>query len=118
MLLELLVSAALMLTLLGMVFGLLNPAHGAIVSVPQTADMHQRLRAAGSQLHRDLLMAGSGSTVGTEHEHALTWLRAPIMPGRLERGAVVRTTANDEAVTTLHAIPGAVGARLATTVPR
>ena len=117
MLLELLISAALMLTLLGMVFGLLNPAHGAIVSVPQTADMHQRLRAAGTQLHRELLMAGSGPTVGTEHEHALTWLRAPIVPGRLGRGAVVRTTANDEAVTTLHAIPGAVGARLATTVP-
>ena len=41
-LVELLVSAAMMLTVTGAIFGLMNPAQGSSQAQPEVADMQQR----------------------------------------------------------------------------
>jgi hypothetical protein len=54
---ETLMAMALVLIVIALVFGLLNPAHGAFASEPETADMQQRVRTAADTLFRDLLAA-------------------------------------------------------------
>lgn len=107
MLLEAVVSTAIVVTLLAAVFSLIDPAQGAVAVQPQAAEMQQRARAAFAELRRDLLMAGSGRGPGSRT--ALGWLRAPVVPGSL---ATPAGRASDSAFTVFHAPPGATGARL------
>ena len=107
MLLEAVVSTAIVVTLLAAVFSLIDPAQGAVAVQPQAAEMQQRARAAFAELRRDLLMAGSGRGPGSRT--ALGWLRAPVVPGSL---AAPAGRASDSAFTVFHAPSGATGARL------
>ena len=115
MLLETVVSMAIVVVLLGAVFSLLDPAQGAVATQPLAADLQQRARAAFVELHRELLMAGSGKGPGSRT--ALGWLRAPIVPGRMD-GSATRPGGPDEPGFTLfYAPPGATGARLDSGLP-
>ena len=115
MLLETVVSMAIVVTLLGAVFSLLDPAQGAVAAQPQAADMQQRARAAFADLHRDLLMAGSGKGPGART--ALSWLRAPIVPGRIDGAATGAERSDAPGFTVLYAPPGDSGAHLASGLP-
>lgn len=110
MLIELLVSVAIVLGLLGAVFGLLDPSGGALAGQSLAADVHQRQRAALGELHRQLLLAGSGpATAGTG---VIAHLRPAVAPAL--RGSASDTAAGADRVSVLYARPGAAGARLAT----
>ena len=115
MLLETVVSMAIVVALLGAVFSLLDPAQGAVAAQPQAAEMQQRARAASAELHRELLMAGSGKGPGSRT--ALSWLRAPIVPGRLGGSAAGAGRSDDPGFTLFYAPPGAAGAHLASGLP-
>ena len=115
MLLEAVVSTAIVVVLLGAVFSLLDPAQGAVATQPLAADMQQRARAAFAALHRELLMAGSGRGPGSRT--ALGWLRAPIVPGRIDGSASRAGEAGDPGFTLFYAPPGVAGARLDSGLP-
>ena len=115
MLLETVVSMAIVVVLLGAVFSLLDPAQGAVATQPQAVDMQQRARAAFAELRRELLMAGSGKGPGSRT--ALGWLRAPIVPGTMDGFASGAGHSDDPGFTLFYAPPGVAGAHLASGLP-
>ena len=115
MLLEAVVSTAIVVVLLGAVLSLVDPAQGAVAAQPQAAEMQQRARAAFAEMHRDLLMAGSGMGAGSRT--ALGWLRAPVAPGRIGGSTGHAGRPEDDAFTLFHAPPGVHGAHLDSELP-
>ena len=112
MLIELLVSTGIVLGLLGVVFSLVDPSGGVLAVQTQTADLHQRQRAALSELHRDLLAAGSGphpGMLGTV-AHLLPAV-APALRG--EGGGA----SGVDRLSVVYARSGESGARLAAPLP-
>src|SRR5262249_17522766 len=84
-LLEVMIAMAIMMTVVGGVFTLLNPAHGSFAMEPEVADLQQRLRVAQDTLYRDLVMAGAGAYLGGQTGSLLHSL-PPVLPFR--HGAV------------------------------
>ena len=109
MLIELLVSVAIVLGLLGVVFGLVDPSGGALAVQSLTADVHQRQRATLGEIHRHLLLAGSGPMPGANG--VIAHLRPAVAPAL--RGAAADPAPGADRVSVLYAVPGASGARLA-----
>ena len=64
-LLELIIAMAVMLTVTGSVFTLMNPAQGSFAAQPEVSDMQQRMRVATDTLYKDLIMAGGGAYQGS-----------------------------------------------------
>ena len=62
---ELLVSTAIMMTVTGGVFTVMNPSGGIFQAQPEMADVQQRLRVGVDMLKHDLLMAGAGAYTGS-----------------------------------------------------
>ena len=60
-LIELLISTAIMITVTGAIFGLMNPAQGNAQAQPEVADMQQRMRIGSDALFKELVMTGAGS---------------------------------------------------------
>ena len=58
---ELVVSMAIMLSVMGSMFGIINAARGVFEADLERADMQQRMRISTDALVRDLVMAGAGS---------------------------------------------------------
>ena len=81
-LVELLVACAIMLTVTGAVFSLMNPAQGTYRTQPEVSDLQQRLRVGVDTLTKDLVMAGAGSYSGGG-AGALYNYFAPVMPYRI-----------------------------------
>lgn len=108
MLIELLVSVGIVLGLLGLVFGLVDPSGGALAVQSLTADVHQRQRTTLGEIHRHLLLAGSGPLPGANG--VVAHLRPAVAPAL--RGAADPAPGADR-VSVLYAVPGAAGARLA-----
>jgi prepilin-type N-terminal cleavage/methylation domain-containing protein len=59
-LIEMIVSTAIMLVVMGAVLELITPVHGMFQAQPEISDMQQRLRVAADMIYRDLVMAGAG----------------------------------------------------------
>lgn len=78
---EMMVAAAIMLTVTGAVFQLMNPAQGIFKAQPEVADMQQRLRVAVETLRGDLVMAGAGSYAGASPGSLYNFF-APVLPYR------------------------------------
>ena len=57
---ELLVSTAIMITVTGSIFGLMNPAQGSGQTQPEVADMQQRMRVGSDVLFKELVISGAG----------------------------------------------------------
>ena len=95
-LVEMLVSIAIALTVTTAVLSVTSPLQGAMQSEAERADMQQRLRVSVDTLSRDLLMAGNGSSVGT-NRGPLTAFFAPVLPFRqgLRQGDPPGTVASD-----------------------
>lgn len=83
---ELLVSAAIMLTVVGSIFALMNPGHGTTQAQTEVADLQQRMRVATNELFGDLMMAGAGLYQG-QVTGMLAQFLAPVMPRRITYGA-------------------------------
>lgn len=81
-LVEMLVAAAITLTITGAVFHLVDPAHSAFQVQPETADLQQRLRAAVESLSGNLRMAGAGAAAGLAAGPLVDYL-APVLPYRV-----------------------------------
>jgi hypothetical protein len=80
-LVEVLLAALITLTVAGVVFRFLAPAHRAFQSQPEQSDLQQRLRVSVDTLTRDLVMAGAGADRGAA-SGPLTNMIAPILPYR------------------------------------
>jgi hypothetical protein len=81
-LVEMLISAAIMLTVTAGVFTLMNPSEGIYKAQPEASDMQQRMRIGVDTLSKDLVMAGAGTYVGAV-AGALYNYFAPVMPYRV-----------------------------------
>ena len=79
---EMLIAAAIMVTVTGAVFTVMNPGQGAYRTQPEVTDLQQRLRIASETLSRDIVMAGGGMYAGGM-TGALSNYFAPVMPYRL-----------------------------------
>ena len=80
-LLEILIATAIMLTVTGAVFSILNPASGVFQAQPEVVDLQQRLRVGVDTLTRDLIMAGAGAYAGGQ-SGGLAGFFAPIQPSK------------------------------------
>ena len=109
MLIELLVSVTIVLALLGAVFSLVDPSGGTLAVQSLTADLHQRQRGVLAELHRHLLLAGSGPHPGTNG--VVAHLRPAVAPAL--RGAAGDLSQGADRVSVLYTPPGETGARLA-----
>jgi hypothetical protein len=78
---ELVLAALITLTVAGVVFRFVAPAHRAFQSQPEQSDLQQRLRVSVDALTRDLVMAGAGADRGPAFG-PLTNMIAPILPYR------------------------------------
>lgn len=63
-LLEMLVATAIIVTVTGAVFALMNPSQGMFVAQREVSDMQQRLRLGVDTLAKDIMMAGAGTYTG------------------------------------------------------
>ncbi|HSC30002.1 MAG TPA: prepilin-type N-terminal cleavage/methylation domain-containing protein, partial [Vicinamibacterales bacterium] len=81
-LIELLVSSAIMLTVVGAIFSLVNPAQGTSQAQPEVSDLQQRMRVGTDELFKDLVMAGAGLYQG-QVTGSLAQFLAPVMPRRI-----------------------------------
>lgn len=82
--LELLISTAIMLTVTGAIFSLMNPAQGSAQTQPEVADMQQRMRVTQETLFKELTMAGAGVYQGATTGSLMNFF-APILPRRTGR---------------------------------
>jgi hypothetical protein len=81
---ELLVSTAIMVTVTGAIFTMMNPAQGSAQTQPEVADMQQRMRISQETLFKELLMAGAGPYQGASTGSLVNYF-APILPRRTGR---------------------------------
>jgi len=81
-LVELLVSTAIMITVTGAIFSLMNPAQDNAQAQPEVADMQQRMRVGNETLFREVMMAGAGPYQGNVTGSLVKYF-APIVPRRV-----------------------------------
>jgi hypothetical protein len=81
-LIELLISTAIMLTVTGAIFTLMNPAQGHSQAQPEIADIQQRMRVGTDSLFKELIIAGAGPYQGPV-TGSLIGFFAPILPRRV-----------------------------------
>jgi len=72
-LVEFMVATAVTLVALGLAVSLVVPASSAFQSLPEAADLQQRVRVAIDALRSDLTSAGGAFSLGWGAEGALTW---------------------------------------------
>lgn len=80
-LIELFISMAVLLLVLGSIFTIVDPSHGMSKTQPEVSDMQERMRVAADTLQKDLLMAGAGTYSGSI-SGALFNFFPPILPRR------------------------------------
>lgn len=104
-LVELLVSAAIMITVTGAIFSLMNPAQGSTQVQPEIADLQQRMRVGSETLFKELVMAGAGPYQGATTGSLVSFF-APILPRRIGQVAADPPTGagsfRSEAITLLY----------------
>ena len=83
-LMELLISSAIMVTVTGAIFALMNPGQGSGQVQPEVADQQQRLRIAHETLFKEVMMAGAGPYQGATTGSLVNFF-APILPRRIGR---------------------------------
>lgn len=103
-LVELLVSTAIMVTITGAIFTLVNPSQGTSKTQPEVADLQQRMRVGSEVLFKELLMAGAGPYQGPVRG-ALVDYFAPILPRRTGRIAPDNFTVVRSDALTLTYVP-------------
>jgi prepilin-type N-terminal cleavage/methylation domain-containing protein len=120
-LVEMIVAMAIMVTVTGVIFSMVDPSRGAYRIQPEVAELQQRLRVGTQFLVNDLMMAGAGSPAGSPHTGTLTNFFAPIQPYRIgmidsdpENGVYYR----NDAITIMYIPPGAPQTTLSDPMPQ
>jgi hypothetical protein len=103
-LVELLVSSAIMITVTGAIFSLMNPAQGNAQTQPEVADMQQRMRVGNETLFKEIVMAGAGPYQGPVTGTLVNFF-APILPRRIGRVSPDPATVFKDNTITLSYIP-------------
>lgn len=80
-LVELLIAAAIMVTVTGAIFTLMSPAQGTTQVQTEVADVQQRQRIGSDFLFKELLMAGAGVYQGPVTGSLINFF-APVLPRR------------------------------------
>ena len=80
-LVELLVSTAIMLSVTGAIFTLVNPSQGSAAAQPEIADLQQRMRVGSETFFKELVIAGAGPYQGPTTGSLINFF-APIIPRR------------------------------------
>jgi prepilin-type N-terminal cleavage/methylation domain-containing protein len=119
--LEMIIAMAIMVTITGVIFSMVDPARGSYQVQPEVSDLQQRLRVGTQFLANDLIMAGAGSPAGSPHVGTLTNFFAPIQPYRIgmidsdpENGIFYRT----DAITIMYIPPDAAQTTLSEPMPQ
>jgi len=81
-LVELIISTAIMLTVTGAIFSILNPAQGTAQAQPEQADLQQRMRVGSDVLFKEMIMSGAGPYFGSRTGSLVNFF-APIVPRRM-----------------------------------
>ena len=120
-LVEMIVAMAIMVTVTGVIFSMVDPSRGAYRIQPEVAELQQRLRVGTQFLVNDLMMAGAGSPAGSPHTGTLTNFFAPIQPYRIgmidsdpDNGVYYR----NDAITIMYIPPGAAQTTLSAAMPQ
>ena len=103
-LIELIVSTAIMITVTGAIFSLMNPAQGSAQTQPEVADMQQRMRVGNETLFKELVMAGAGPYQGSVTGSLVRYF-APVLPRRIGRVDPDLATVFKDDTITLSYIP-------------
>jgi hypothetical protein len=82
MMIELLISTAITMVIMGGIFTLMSPVRGIFQAQPEVSDMQQGMRVGVDVLTKDILMAGAGLYMGSS-TGALTNYFSPLMPYRV-----------------------------------
>ena len=101
---ELLVSTAIMITVTGAIFSLMNPAQGNAQAQPEVADMQQRMRIGTDTLSKELMMSGAGPYQGPVTGSLVSFF-APVLPRRIGRVNPDPATVFKDDTITLSYIP-------------
>jgi len=118
-LIELLVSAAIMLVVTGTIFQLLNPAQGISRTQPEVSDMQQRLRVSTDTIYKDLVMAGAGPYMGATTGSLMNFF-VPILPyraGQVNNDALSGVYYRPDAITMVYVPNTASQTTIATDMP-
>ena len=120
-LVEMIVAMAIMVTVTGVIFSMVDPSRGTYRIQPEVADLQQRLRIGAQFLAGDLMMAGAGSPAGSPHVGTLTNFFAPIQPYRI--GMIASDPDNgvfyrDDAITIMYIPPDAAQTTLSEPMPQ
>ncbi|HXW07072.1 MAG TPA: prepilin-type N-terminal cleavage/methylation domain-containing protein [Vicinamibacterales bacterium] len=94
-LIELLISAAIMVVVTGAIFSLVNPSQGTAQAQPEVADLQQRMRIGSETLFKELVMTGAGTYQGSVTGSLVNFF-APILPRRVGRAFPNNTGATFE----------------------
>ncbi|HMF62093.1 MAG TPA: hypothetical protein VK595_17055 [Vicinamibacterales bacterium] len=112
-LLELLVSAAVVCVLLGVLIRFCVMAQASVRTQGDRADLQQRLRVAVEALRRDLMAAGAGLSSGLPRG-PLVDVFAPVLPARSGRsGADLEVSYHADRISIIYVPAGASQTRLA-----
>ena len=104
-LIEMMVSTAIMVVVMGSVFSLMNPAQGTFQAQPEVSDMQQRLRVAVETLQQDLVMAGAGTYQGAKIGTLVNYF-SPILPHRVGTSCPARAdNPHPQAITIMYVPP-------------
>lgn len=119
-LIELIVSMAIIVTVTGVIFTMIDPSRGSYRVQPEVSDLQQRLRVGTQFLVNDLIMAGAGAPAGNPNVGTLTNFFAPIQPYRIgmidsdpDAGVFYRT----DAITIMYIPPNAPQTSLSDLMP-
>ena len=121
---EMLIAAAIMVTITGAVFSMMNPSQGMYRTQPEVADVQQRLRVGVDSMAKDLVMAGAGAYAGIM-TGTLSNYFAPVMPYKFPdpaAGIYFRAAANapdaSEAVSFFYIPPTAAQTTISDPMPQ
>jgi type II secretory pathway component PulJ len=103
-LVELLISTAIMITVTGAIFSLMNPAQGNAQTQPEVSDMQQRMRVGNETLFKELVMTGAGPYQGAVSGSLVNFF-APVLPRRIGRQNPDAATVFKDDTITLTYIP-------------
>lgn len=100
-LIEVLIAALVMATVIGAVFAVFHPTHGTFQAQPEASDLQQRLRVGSEALTRDLMMAGAGTYAGPSTGTLMRFF-APIVPARPGSIGQMTGPAQSDALTVMY----------------
>lgn len=119
-LIEMLVSTAVLMTVMGAAFALVTPSTNSYKAQPEVADMQQRMRVGQGAIQQDLLLAGAGTYSGIAVGTLLGYF-SPIVPyrmGTLQNDPTAGIVYRPDAITIMYVPQTAAQTTIREAMPR